>query len=128
MSFRKIINVISKNYIHTNRRAVLQTQIRKLSDCQSFTSDSLRNYITQLTNKVLLNKQIAAVFIQRVQRTCRLAQLYDRIYSRKNLLHMIDNVKRGFSSRINSRPIYVLFSAVLFSWEKDFVTDDEFSQ
>lgn len=74
----------------------------------------------------LFANQCNAIVAQRVRRALQTICLYrDLGYDRQALKNMVDGLKSSFMRGKKDRPLYMLFSAVLFSWKRDKITDEE---
>jgi len=80
------------------------------------------------TLSVLYLRQCSAIAAQRIVRSVQIALLYHRLYNRRCLLQVIEKFQASYKSCHNKTPLYFLFSAALFSWDKEKIRDEEIDE
>ena len=108
-----------KSYKAQNSRLV---KIYQSAICPLFVSNGINRMVA------IFAEQCTCVFAQRVRRTIQIAQLYERIYSQQAKNRIMEKLRNGLNLQKKSKPLYFLFSAVMFSWDREYISDEELNR
>ena len=74
---------------------------------------------------VLFGKQCNALAAQRLRRTVQIIDLYSQLYDKQQLQQFVKRLHSRLARNKKDRSLMALFSAVLFSWEQNAISDEE---
>ena len=74
---------------------------------------------------VVIRKQCCVLLAQRLQRGCRIIEMYSRLYERQQLQDFIKSLHSQLMRKGKDRSLIAMFGAVLFSWEQNGISDEE---
>ena len=80
------------------------------------------------TMMAVFAEQCTGVIVQRIRRTLQIVQFYGHLYSKQSVNRIVQRLHHGFNIQKKTRPIYLMFSAVMFSWEHEYITDEELNR
>ena len=74
---------------------------------------------------VLFGKQCNALVAQRLRRTVQIIDLYGQLYDKRQLQQFVERLHSRLATNKKNQSYMALFSAVLFSWEQNAISDEE---
>jgi len=77
----------------------------------------------------LFARQCHAIAAQRIRRSAQIVALYGNLgYDRHLLQKVVERFGNAFARRIRDRPLHLLWGLVLFSWDRDKISDEEIAR
>ena len=72
--------------------------------------------------------QCNVIAAQRVRRTAQILNLYSKLYDKKTFGRVAMRIGANFMRNGKGKPIYFLFGATLFSWQKEKIADEQMQE